>query len=78
MRLVPALQLADFCYAWCFSHKKAAHRFEWQRRILRQGRWTEEFADYPKLVKILPGIADMVRFMAITASATHALATAPG
>lgn len=60
MRDVPALQMADL-YAWSFSHKSAVVRFEWQRRVLRQGWWIEEFMDYPKLIKIIPGVADVVR-----------------
>ena len=59
MRETPALQMADL-YAWCFSHREAFHRYEWQRTILRH-RWFDEFCRYDQLKKIIPGVPELVK-----------------
>ncbi len=60
MRHVPALQMADL-FAWCISHKKSTRRFAWQNRILAYSKWIDDWLEYGQLVKIIPGISDLVK-----------------
>ena len=60
MRHTPALQMADL-FAWCISHKKSKHRYAWQNRILAYSKWIDDWLEYNQLVKIIPGVSDLVK-----------------
>jgi hypothetical protein len=60
MRHVPALQMADL-FAWCISHKNRTPRHKWQNRILAYSKWIDDWLDYDQLVKIIPGVSDLVK-----------------
>ena len=60
MREVPALQMADL-FAWCYSHKKRTPRFDWQNRLLSHRKWIDDWYTYDKLIRIIPGVADLVQ-----------------
>jgi hypothetical protein len=60
MRLVPALQMADL-FAWCINNKRRTPRHKWQDRMLSDSGWINDWLDYDQMVKILPGVSDLVK-----------------
>ncbi len=58
MRLMPALQMADL-FAWCVSHKNKKPQHAWQREMLKY-KWADEWLEYDTLIKILPGVPELV------------------
>jgi hypothetical protein len=60
MRDVPALQMADL-FAWCISHKNNTPRHGWNNRLLNHhAKWVDDWFDYDQLIKILPGVSNLV------------------
>ncbi len=60
MRDVPGLQAADL-FAWSYSHQKELGLHDWQKKLLKHGRWVNDWYAYEALARVIPGVADTVR-----------------
>ena len=65
MRDLPALQMADL-FAWCISHRLQKPRHKWQNRILNHRKWLDDWLEYDQLMRVIPGISDLVKSWNLT------------